>query len=211
MDAPQLVLGAIAIGLGAACMLFGYRLALILLPAWGFFVGLLIGAQMEQALLGEGFLASPVGWVVGGVLGLALGVLSYLYWYAAVVIAFASVGYWLAWGGMTLVGSPEHALTAVAIGLLVGSLFAIAGVVAGIPLVALVITTAVGGAHAFVTGVLLVLGFIDVAALGTGVVEAVLGAGIGWWLAALGLSLLSITVQLRTLGDFILEPPAARL
>lgn len=204
-------MGVFAIGLGAGSMLIGYRLALVLLPAWGFFVGFLIGAQVEHAVIGGGYLLTPIGWAVGGVVGLVLGVLSYLYWYVAVVIAFASVGSWLAWGGLTVVGSSEIGLATVALGLLGGAAVAVVGLVTGVPLVLVVIMTTVGGAHALVTGALLVLGTIDLGALETGVVRAVIGAGIGWWLAAIGLSLIGITFQLRTIGDFVLEPPAARL
>jgi hypothetical protein len=211
MGAPELVGGVVAIGLGAACMLFGYRLALVLLPIWGFFAGFLIGAQIVQALVGGGFLGAPIGWVVGGVIGLAFGALSYAFWYVAVVIAFGSVGYWLVWAGMTLLGFPEAGLEPIGIGLIGGAIFAIVGLLLGVPLVALVVVTAVGGAHAFVVGVLLVLGTIDVGALGTGVVTAVIRASVGWWLAALGLSLISITIQLQTIGEFVLEPPTTRV
>lgn len=204
-------MGVVAIGLGAGTMLVGYRLALVLLPLWGFLVGFLIGAQAEQTLIGDGYLATPLGWVVGGVLGLGFGVLSYLFWYVAVVIAFASVGTWLAWGAMTAVGSPESGLATVALGLVVGAAVALVGLATGAPLVLVVIITALGGAHALVAGVLLALGTSDLAALENGVVDAVIGAGMGWWLAAIGLSLIGITFQLRTIGDFVLEPPAARL
>lgn len=211
MITPELLVGVVAIGLGAGSMLVGYRLALVLLPVWGFFAGFVIGAQVEQALIGDGYLATPIGWVVGGLLGSVVGVLSYLFWYVAVVIAFASVGTWLAWGGLTVVGSPEIGLATVALGLVVGAAVTVVGLVTGVPLVLVVIMTAVGGAHALVAGVLLVLGTIDLAALENGVVNAVIGAGIGWWLAAIGLSLIAITFQLRTIGEFVLEPPAARL
>jgi hypothetical protein len=211
MDAPTVAIGVVAIGLGAFCTLLGYRLALTLLPAWAFFVGFLTGARIEQALQADGFLVTPIGWVVGGAMGLALGALAYVFWYAAVAIAFGSVACWLAWGVMTLVGFPAVGPVAIGIGLLAGGVFAIVGLLTGVPLVALVFATAVGGAHALVAGVLLVLGTIQVGALGTGAVSAVIGAGIGWWLAAIGLSLISITLQLRTIGEFVLEPPAARL
>lgn len=211
MNTPELLAGVVAIGLGAGSMLVGYRLALVLLPAWGFFAGFLIGAQIEQALIGDGYLATPIGWVVGGIVGLVFGVLSYLFWYAAVVIAVVSVGTWLTWGAVTAVGPPESGFATVALGLGVGAAVAVVGLATGVPLVLVVITTAVGGAHSLVAGVLLVVGISDLAALETGVVSAVIGAGVGWWLAALGLSLIAITLQLRTIGDFILEPPAARL
>ena len=75
-------------------------------------------------------------------------VLSYLFWYIAVVILFASIGYWLGWGFMSLIGFSETGFVAVAIGLLLGAVFAVAAFVTGVLLAALVVITAVAGAHA---------------------------------------------------------------
>ena len=164
-----------------------------------------------QEFFGEGFLATTVSWVVGAGLGLVFAVVSYLFWYVAVVIAFASVGYWLGWGFMTLVGFSETGFVAFAIGLLVGAAFAVAAFVTGVPLAALVVITAVGGSHAFIAGVMVLIGAIEVSALGTGVARAIIQANVGWWFAALGLGLLSIIFQLRTIGEYVLEPPANRI
>lgn len=207
----QLLVGIIAIAIGAAWMLLGYRLALILLPIWGFFFGFIFGAQIMQEFFGEGFLATTASWVVGAGVGLVFAVLSYLFWYVAVVIAFASIGYWLGWGFMTLIGFSETGFVAFAIGLLIGAAFAVAAFVTGVPLAALVVITAVGGAHAFIAGVMVLIGTIEVAALGTGIANAIIQANIGWWFAALGLAVASIIFQLKTIGEFALEPPANRI
>ena len=211
MDLQALLVGIVAIALGAAFMLLGYRLALILLPLWGFFAGLIFGAQVLQEFFGEGFLATATSWVVGVVIGLIFAVLSYLFWYIAVVIVFASIGYWLGWGFMSLIGFSETGFAAFAIGLLFGAVFAVAAFVTGVPLAALVVITAVGGAHAVVTGILVLLGTVEVSDLGTGIASAIITANIGWWLVALGLAIVSIIVQLRSIGEFVLEPPAARI
>jgi hypothetical protein len=149
--------------------------------------------------------------VGGAIAGLVFAVLAYLFWYLAVVIAFASVGYWLGWGFMTLIGFSGTGLAAFGIGLVVGAVVAVVAVVTGVPLVALVVITALGGAHAFIAGLLILLGAIDVTAVGTGVVTAIISANVGWWLAALGLALVSTIIQLRTIGEHRLEPPAARI
>ena len=206
-----MVIGIVAIALGAGWMLLGYRLALILLPIWGFFAGVIFGAHVLQELLGQGFLATTISWVGGAIAGLAFAVLAYLFWYLAVVIAFASVGYWLGWGFMTLIGFSGTGLAAFGIGLVVGAVLAVLAVVTGVPLVALVVISALGGAHALIAGLLILLGAIDVTALGTGVVTAIISANVGWWLAALGLALVSTIIQLRTIGEHRLEPPAARI
>lgn len=206
-----MVIGIVAIALGAGLMLLGYRLALILLPIWGFVAGFIFGAHVLQELLGQGFLATTLSWMGGVILGLLFAVVSYLFWYVAVVIAFASVGYWVGWGLVTLLGFSGTGLAAFGIGLGFGVILAVLAVVTGVPLAALVVITAVGGAHAFIAGVLVLLGVIEVMDLGTGVVTSIIAANFGWWLAALGLALVSTIVQLRTIGEHRLEPPAARI
>lgn len=211
MDIQALLVGIVAIALGAAVMTMGYRLALILLPIWGFFAGFLLGAQILQDFFGDGFLATTASWIVGAIIGLVFAVLSYLFWYVAVVIVFASVGYWLGWGFMTLIGFSDTGIAAFAVGLLLGAVFAVAAFVTGVPLAALVVITAVGGAHVLIAGVLVIFGSIEVADLGNGVVRAIILENVGWWLAALGLAVLSIVFQLKTIGDYVLEPPASRI
>jgi hypothetical protein len=211
MDFQALLVGIIAIALGAAMMLLGYRLALILLPIWGFFAGFIFGAQMLQEFFGDGFLATTASWVVGVILGLLFAVLSYLFWYVAVVILFASVGYWLGWGFMTLIGFSETGLVAIAIGLLLGAIFAVAAFVTGVPLAALVVITAIAGAHALIAGILVLIGEVVVADLGSGVANAIIATNVGWWLLALGLAVVSIIVQLKSIGDYVLEPPYSRV
>ena len=211
MDFQALLVGIVAIALGAAFMTMGYRLALILLPIWGFFAGFLFGAQVLQDFFGDGFLATTASWIVGAIIGLLFAVLSYLFWYVAVVIVFASVGYWLGWGFMTLIGFSDTGIVAFAIGLLLGAVFAVAAFVTGVPLAALVVITAVGGAHVLIAGVLVIFGSVAVADLGDGVVRAIILENVGWWLAALGLAVLSIVFQLKTIGDYVLEPPASRI
>ncbi|HEY7737598.1 MAG TPA: DUF4203 domain-containing protein [Candidatus Limnocylindria bacterium] len=211
MDLQALLVGIVAIALGAAMMLLGYRLALILLPIWGFFAGFIFGAQVLQEFFGDGFLATTASWVVGVVIGLLFAVLSYLFWYVAVVILFASIGYWLGFGFMTLIGFSETGLVAIGIGLLLGAVFAVAAFVTGVPLAALVVIMAIGGAHALIAGILVLIGTIPVEDLGTGVANAIIMTNAGWWLVALGLAVVSIIFQLKTIGEYVLEPPAARI
>ena len=79
----------------------GYRLFLVLLPIWGFFVGFALGAQTIQALLGDAFLGTVTGWVVGFVVAVIFAVLSYLFYLFAVIIIAAGLGYGLGVGIMT--------------------------------------------------------------------------------------------------------------
>jgi len=83
----------IAFLFGLALSFYGYRLFLFLLPIWGFFFGLWLGAQTMQALFGVGFLATVTSWVVGFIVGAVFAVLSYLFYMFAVAIIAGSLGY----------------------------------------------------------------------------------------------------------------------
>ncbi|MGD9093119.1 MAG: hypothetical protein PVF74_09725, partial [Anaerolineales bacterium] len=78
--------------LGLAVCFFGYRLFLVMLPIWGFFAGLWLGAATVMWLFGEGFLATVTGLVVGFVVGLVLAVLSYLFYIVGVALVATFLG-----------------------------------------------------------------------------------------------------------------------
>ncbi len=114
----------IAFMFGLVLCFGGYRFFLILLPIWGFFFGLVFGAQSMQMLFGTGFFAEVTSWVVGFVVGAVFAVLSYLFYFVAVALIAGALGYTVATGLL------------LAIGLDMGVLVWIVGVVAGIALAA---------------------------------------------------------------------------
>ncbi len=132
----------------------GYRFFLVLLPIWGFFFGLIFGAQAIQALFGVGFLATVTSWVVGFIVAIAFAVLSYLFYMVAVAIIAGSFGYSVAVGLLT------------AIGLQMGFLVWLIGIVAAVALAiitirfnlqkwVIIIATAVLGAGAVIGAMVL--------------------------------------------------------
>jgi hypothetical protein len=96
--------GLIGILFGLAVCFAGYRLFLVLLPIWGFFFGLVFGAQTMQALFGVGFLATITSWIVGFIVGAVFAVLSYLFYIVAVALIAGSLGYAVAVGLLTAIG-----------------------------------------------------------------------------------------------------------
>jgi hypothetical protein len=114
--------GLIGLLFGTALAFAGYRLFIFLLPVWGFFFGLALGAQTIQALFGDAFLATVTSWVVGFIVALIFAVLSYAFYLFAVAIIGGSLGYALAVGLLT------------AIGLQMGFLVWLIGIIAGVAL-----------------------------------------------------------------------------
>ncbi len=96
--------GLIALMFGTVLTFAGYRLFLVLLPIWGFFFGLVFGAQTMQALFGEGFLATITSWVVGFIVAVIFAVLSYMFYMFAVALVAGSLGYTIAVGLLTWIG-----------------------------------------------------------------------------------------------------------
>ena len=62
--------------LGLVFLLWGYLVFLVMLPIWGFFAGFWLGAAGLSLFLGQGFLATVTGGIVGFILGLIGAVLS---------------------------------------------------------------------------------------------------------------------------------------
>ncbi|MEZ4770804.1 MAG: hypothetical protein R2844_20610 [Caldilineales bacterium] len=83
----------IGILFGLALTFLGYRMFLILLPIWGFFFGLIFGAQAVQTIFGDAFLATVTSWVIGFIAGAFFAVLSYLFFAFAVAVIAFSLGY----------------------------------------------------------------------------------------------------------------------
>jgi len=96
--------GLIGALFGLLLAFFGYRLFLFLLPVWGFFFGLFLGADTMHYLFGYGFLASVTSWVVGFIVGALFAVLSYLFYMVAVAIIAGSLGYIAAFGIWLAIG-----------------------------------------------------------------------------------------------------------
>jgi hypothetical protein len=196
MSIEGIIVGLLAIVIGAAWAFFGLRLFTILLPIWAFFFGLVAGAQLGQDIFGQGFFATVLSWIIGIAVGLALAVISYFWYYAAVTIAFGALGYSLGVGLMAWLGIDAGVLGTI-VGIVVGGLFAAGAFLLGVPALVVVYVSAVSGAAAIVNGVLLFLGRIKLENLDSGLVGGVLTdsfVGVATWVV---FSVVAIVFQMR--------------
>ena len=83
----------------------------------------------------------------------------------------------------------------IVVGLIVGAIFAIGTIVLGVPKALVVVLTALGGAATVVAGALLIIGRIQVADLGTGLVGAIIYDNVFWLLAFAVVAALGIVWQ----------------
>ena len=148
--------GLIGIMFGLALCFAGYRFFLVLLPIFGFFFGLTLGAQTLQAIGGGNFpfLLSITSWVVGFIVGGIFAVLSYLFYIAAVGIIAGALGYSAVVGILLAIGLNMGFLVWL-IGIIAGVLLAIVTIRFNIQKYVIIIGTAVLGAEAIIGSIVL--------------------------------------------------------
>lgn len=198
-----LLLGVLAIAIGLAFCFYGFRVFLILLPIWGFFAGFLVGANGVTALFGDAFLATTLGWVVGFLLGLLFAVLSYLYYWVAVILLGGALGYQLTIGLLQWIGFEADGLIAFILALIVGAVFAVGFFLLQMPAVLVIVATAISGAGATIAGVAIAIGILDWQELGTGIFGLYAASDMGWIgiIGAIALAFAGAIYQTRTVAD----------
>ena len=210
MSLEGLLVGALAVLIGLAFAFVGYRFFLILLPIWGFIAGFALTANAIAGLLNEGFLVTILGWIAGFFVGLVFAVLSYFFWYIAVIVLAGTVGYALGASILTALGVDSGFLVFVA-GLGVGIVFFIGAIVLAVPKWAIVVLTAIGGAGAIVVGVALAIGRFPVSGLSEGgIVSAAIGDSVLWGLAWAVLAVAGVVVQWWSSASFTIDRSSYR-
>ncbi len=198
-----LLVGILAIAIGLAFCFWGFRVFLILLPIWGFFAGFLLGANGITYLLGDAFLATTLGWVTGFLLGLLFAVLSYLYYWAAVILLGGALGYQLTLGLLHWIGFEADGLIAFLLAIAGGVIFAVGFFLLQMPAVIVIVATAISGAGATIAGVAIALGLIPLESLNGGVFGSYSFSDMGWLgiIAAIALAFAGAIYQTRTISD----------
>jgi hypothetical protein len=198
MTIEGIVVGLLALLIGAAWATYGLKAFTILLPIWAFFVGLLAGANWGFEFLGEGFLGSVTSWIIGLVFGVILALFSYFFYYAAIAIFGGVIGYTLTAGLLGAIGF--DGFLSIVIGLIVGVLFAIGVVLLAVPVYVVIFLTAASGAAAVVNGVLILFGQIKVDDIDSGLTEGLLRYGAIGVIAWLVITAAGVFYQMRDIA-----------
>jgi hypothetical protein len=189
-----ILVSLIAILLGLALTLGGYRFFVILLPIWAFFAGFSSTASAVTGFWGTGFLTTVLSWVLGLLVGLLFAALAYLFYYAAIVILGATVGYQLGVGFMTWIGV-NLGLVSALVGVALAVIFAIGVWYLKVPKLLIIVLTSLAGAASLLAGVFLAFGKISLADLQWGAVGAVVRQSWWWTLVYLVLAGIGIGAQ----------------
>ena len=196
MSIEGILVGLLAIVIGAAWAFYGLKLFTILLPIWAFFFGLVTGAQWAADVFGQGFFSSVLSWGIGLVFGLVLAAISYFWYYAAIVILGGAVGYMLGVGFFEWLGFGTG-IIALIVGLILGAIFAVGTLLLGIPAILVIVLSAFSGAAAAVNGVFILFGTIKPADLSEGVFGSLLHQGVVATVLFLAVGIAAVLYQLR--------------
>jgi hypothetical protein len=198
MSLEGLLIGLVGLVLGAAFTFGGFRWFMLLLPIWGLFVGFTAGADAVSALAGEGFLASVLGIGVGVAVGLAFALLSWFYWWGAVIVVAGVLGYEAAHWLLVVIGLNASGPITFLISLVAGAVVAFAALAINAPKLVAITFTALAGAGWMTAGIALVPGIIKPEQLSNGPIAAIYTQGWLWILIWGVLAAAGILEQLMT-------------
>jgi hypothetical protein len=201
------VFGLFTLAMGVVFCFFGLRIFGITLPIFGFMAGFIIGATGVDALLGDRFLSTVTGWATGILLGLLFSALSYVFWYAGVLIAAGSTGALLGSGLMGVFGLEDGFLVFL-VSATMALLFAAIALILALPVWAVIFYMAMSGAVAMVGGLLLMLNTFDTEDLEKGTAWASVNASWLWVFVWAALAAVGMWIQVRWITD--LEIPDER-
>jgi hypothetical protein len=180
MSIEGIVVGLLGVALGAAFCFAGFRYFLLLLPIWGLFVGFMVGAGAMATLLGEGFLGSVLAIVVGVVVAIVFALLSWFYWWGAILVVAGSLGFWLAHWILSVIGFSSDGFVVTLIAIAAGAALAIVAFLANAPKYVAIILTAAAGAAWLVVGAALILGIVKTDEMANGALVALYKQGVVW-------------------------------
>lgn len=178
----DVLVGLIAIAVGAVFCFRGFLTMRIVIPIWGAFSGFLLGAGFIDAITDEGFLGSVLAWLVGFVVAMVFGLFAYLYYEVSVMIAMAAIGFTLGVGLMAALGVTWSWLV-VLVGASLGFLLAIVAIMIDLPTILLVLLTALAGATIMVFGAMLLFGAVETADFASETATTTALEDDWWWYA----------------------------
>jgi Domain of unknown function (DUF4203) len=192
----DVLLGVLAIAIGALFCFRGYLTMRVIIPLWGAFAGFVLGAGLVANAGDEGFLRSLLGWVVGLSFALVLGLIAYMYFEVSVILAMSAIGFALGTSVMVALGV-TWSWVIILVGIVAGTLLAIVALVGELPMMLLTVLTALAGASTMVAGVMLLFGAVDTTEFTSPSATERLQDDWWWFVMYAVLALAGIVVQLR--------------
>jgi hypothetical protein len=194
------LVGLLALVVGLVFCFRGYLAMRVVIPIWGGFAGFMFGAGLVDSFSDDGFLASALGWVVGIAMALLFALLAYFYYEISVVIVRGASGFTLGSTVMVALGV-TWSWVIILVGLAAGAILAVVAVVGDLPMALLTILTALAGASAAVTGLMLIFGVISLEDFDSVATTERLDDD-WWWYVIFGVLVFAgMVAQIRTLRN----------
>jgi len=200
----DVIFGLLATLIGLLLCFWGYRLARIILPIWGLFAGFTIGASTASDALGKHFIGTSMGFIVGLIIGLIFAIFAYFFYSLAIVLAGASIGYWIGTSFLAFLGLHWGFVSAI-VGIIIGGIFAIIAISINAPKYFLMLITAIGGSVAVVGGLLLVFKKIPLNSFNYSATSTVIVTSWWWTGFVILIFLVAIIYQLKKYSTFKLN------
>jgi len=196
----DIIIGLLAILVGAVFCFRGYLAMRLVIPIWGAFAGFFLGAGLIAATGDDGFLRTGLSWLVGLGVALLFGMIAYLYYEVAVLLAMGSVGFVLGTSAMVALGI-DWSWLIILVGVLAGIVLAVVAIIADLPMLLLVVLTALAGASAVVTGAMLLFGAVDSADFTQASITSQLDDDWWWYVSYLVLAVAGLVAQLQAISS----------
>jgi hypothetical protein len=197
----DIVVGLLAILVGALFCFRGYLAMRLVIPVWGALAGFVFGAGLVSSITDEGFLSNVVGWFVGLAFALVFAAIAYLYYEVAVLIGMAAIGFALG-TSVTVALGVRWSWVIVLVGVVVGALLAFVAIAADLPMVFLTLLTALAGSSTVVTGLMLLFGVVSTDEFDSAATTEVLDDDWWWYGLYVVIAVAGVIAQLRDTARF---------
>ena len=195
----DILVGLFVIVIGLTLATSGLRVFFAMLPLVGFVTGFFAGATLITNWLGDGFLATATGWIVGIGLGLLFAAISYLYWYVGAIMAAGVSGALILSGIFSAFGVNSGALL-VTLAIVGAVVFIIAAMVMNLPVYVVLVNTAIMGAYMVIGGLMLLFNRADLDEFDWGLARTAAYDSWFWWLVLVALVAFGIFSQLALIS-----------
>lgn len=156
----DILLGIFLIVLGVSVAVIGLQMFFVMLPLIGLVTGFYVGAQLTASVMGDGFLGTVTGWIVGIVVGIAFALIARYWWYAGVLVSSGFLGASLLTGIGYALGA-ESNVTMTILGVIGATALVILTMMLNLPIYWVIVNTAIGGATIVVAGLMLLFNQIE--------------------------------------------------
>lgn len=195
----DILIGILIAVVGLTVAFSGLRLFFAMLPIIGIVTGFFAGATLIANWLGDGFLATVTGWVVGLGVGILFALVSYLWWYAGALLAAGASGALLLSGLFSLFGVNNGFLLTV-FALVGAAAFVFLALVLNLPIYVVLVNTAILGAHMLVAGLLLIFNIKDLNEFDWGAARAIAHENWFWWIVVVVVAVAGIMAQMQIIN-----------